>query len=192
MTTGRHAFAAHQLSLHRTVVMVGMMGCGKTAIGRALAQRLEVPFADSDSEIETAANASIAEIFARDGETFFRAREAEVIDRLMTGPPSVLSTGGGAYLSAETRHRVARRGVAVWLDAPLDVLWERVRHKDTRPLLRTPDPRGTLAALWSERTPVYAQAGLRMAVRAGDSIEATTQGVIELLATRPDILEVKP
>ena len=192
MTTGRHEFAAHRMTLHRTVVMVGMMGSGKTAIGRSLAQRLDVPFVDSDTEIETAANATIAEIFSRDGEIFFRAREAEVIDRLLAGPPLVLSTGGGAFLSGETRARVDRRGVAVWLDAPLDLLWERVRHKDTRPLLRTPDPRGTLAALWNERAPVYALAGLRMNVRTGDSIEATTQGVIDLLATRPDILETRP
>ena len=192
MTTGRHEFAAHRMTLHRTVVMVGMMGSGKTAIGRSLAQRLDVPFVDSDTEIETAANATIAEIFSRDGEIFFRAREAEVIDRLLAGPPLVLSTGGGAFLSGETRARVDRRGVAVWLDAPLDLLWERVRHKDTRPLLRTPDPRGTLAALWKERAPVYALAGLRMNVRTGDSIEATTQGVIDLLATRPDILETRP
>lgn len=133
--------------LHRGVVLVGMMGSGKTAVGRALAQRLHVPFLDSDAAIEEAAHATIAEIFARDGEPFFRDREAEVIARLLAGPPAVLSTGGGAFVAERNRAAIAARGVAVWLQADLDTLWERVRHKETRPLLRTADPRGTLARL---------------------------------------------
>jgi shikimate kinase len=175
--------------LLRNVVLVGMMGAGKTAIGRALAARLEVPFLDSDAAIEEAAQASIAEIFARDGEAFFRDREAEVIRRLLSGPPAVLSTGGGAFLSERNRAAIAERGVSVWLDADLDTLWERVRHKDTRPLLRTADPRATLAALHEQRVPFYRLAALQVQVRPGHSIEETTSRVIAALAARPDVLE---
>jgi len=167
--------------LHRTVVLVGMMGCGKTAIGRALSTRLDVAFLDSDHEIEVAAAASIAEIFERDGEPFFREREAEVIDRLLSGPPAILSTGGGAYLATRNRAAIA---------APLDLLWERVRHKDTRPLLRTPDPLATLTEIFHARTPIYREAALRIDVQAGASIEQTTRSVIDCLAADPAILEL--
>ena len=177
-----------KLSLKKTVALVGMMGCGKSAIGRSLAQRFGVPLLDSDGAIEEAAQSSIAEIFARDGEPFFRRREAEVIARLLSGPPGILSTGGGAFLSAETREAIAAKGIAVWLDAPLDLLWERVRHKDTRPLLRTADPYGALRALFDARVPVYAKAGLRVPVRPGASIEETTDQVIAHLRQQPDIL----
>ncbi|MBI1418212.1 MAG: shikimate kinase [Limimaricola sp.] len=176
--------------LHRSVVMVGMMGSGKTAVGRALAQRLGVPFVDSDAEIELAAQATIAEIFARDGEAFFRDREAEVIARLLAGPAGILSTGGGAWLAERNRVAVGRLGVSVWLDAPLALLWDRVRHKDTRPLLRTADPRGTLASLHAARVPFYRLADLRIDVKPDNSIDQTTAQVIAALATRPDILEL--
>lgn len=176
--------------LKRTVVLVGMMGSGKTAVGRALATRLAVPFLDSDAAIEAAANASIPEIFARDGEAFFRDREAEVIARLLTGPPAILSTGGGAFLSERNRAAIAARGVSVWLDADLALLWDRVRHKETRPLLRTSDPQATLARLFAERVPLYRLADLRVAARPAWSIEDTTTRVIETLATRPDVLEM--
>jgi shikimate kinase len=175
--------------LHRTVALVGMMGSGKTAIGRALAARLGVAFLDSDSAIEEAAHATIAEIFARDGEEFFRDREAEVIGRLLSGPPVILSTGGGAFIQERNRLSIAARGVAVWLDVPLDLLWARVKAKDTRPLLRTADPLGTLAALYETRVPVYRLADIRVAAEAGFSIEETTARVIEALLTRPDVLE---
>lgn len=177
------------VKLKRTVVLVGMMGSGKTAIGRALSARLGVPFLDSDNEIEQAAHATIAEIFDRDGETFFRRREAEVIARLLAGPPAILSTGGGAFLAADNRDAIARLGVAVLLDAPLDLLWERVRHKDTRPLLRTDNPRATLTQIYADRAPIYAKAGLRVDVRADFSIEQTTDQVVAVLRQRPDILE---
>ena len=117
------------LTLTRTLVLVGMMGAGKTAIGRAMAQRTGVPFMDSDAEIEAAAQSTIAEIFERDGEAFFRKREAEVIARLLSGPVCVLSTGGGAYLSDQNRAVMAELAVVVWLDAPLSLLWDRVKHK---------------------------------------------------------------
>ena len=124
--------------LAKTVVMVGMMGAGKTAVGTAVARLLGVEFRDSDEEIVLAANRSIAEIFERDGEPFFRARETEVIARLLRGTPCVLSTGGGAFLSEKNRQLLHDVGVSVWLRADLDLLWQRVRHKTTRPLLRSP------------------------------------------------------
>ncbi|MDF1727641.1 MAG: shikimate kinase, partial [Sulfitobacter sp.] len=144
--------------LHKTVVMVGMMGAGKTAVGRALAARLGVPFRDSDAEIEEAANLTIPEIFTRDGETFFRKRESEVIARLLTLSPGVLSTGGGAFLAEANRDLISREGVSLWLDADLDLLWQRVRHKQTRPLLATADPRATLGEIYEARVPIYAKA----------------------------------
>lgn len=175
--------------LKRTVVMVGMMGCGKTAIGRALALQLGVPFLDSDDEIERAANAAITEIFTRDGEAFFRKREAEVIQRLLVGPAGILSTGGGAFLQPQNRDAIDKHGVSVWLDAPLPLLWERVRHKNTRPLLQTDDPLATLTALFEARNPVYAQAGVRIEVQPKASIDQTTTQVIAALSQHPDILE---
>lgn len=178
--------------LLRTVVLVGMMGSGKTAVGRALAQRLEVPFLDSDAAIEEAAKATIAEIFARDGEPFFRDRESEVIARLLSGPPAILSTGGGAFMQERNRRLITERGVSVWLDADVDTLWERVRHKDTRPLLRTADPRGTLAALFAQRVPVYRLADLAVRTEPGFSIEDTAGRVIAALRTRPDVIETTP
>ena len=185
---GRRAKTAAGGVLRRSVVLVGMMGSGKTAIGKALSARLGVPFLDSDAEIETAAQATIAEIFARDGEEFFRDREAEVIARLLTGPAGVLSTGGGAFLAERNRAAIAEHGVAVWLDADVDLLWDRVKHKDTRPLLRTPDPRATLEEIFEVRVPIYAKAGLRVAAERGLSIQDMTDRVIGMLETRPDIM----
>ena len=178
-----------QHHLRKTVVMVGMMGAGKTAVGRALAQLLRVSFMDSDTEIENAANLTVPEIFARDGEDFFRARESEVIARLLSGPARVLSTGGGAFLSETNRRNISKRGVSVWLDADIDLLWSRVRHRDTRPLLRTPDPKGTLRALLEARKDIYAKADLRVPCAPPVSVEAMARRVIERLCTRPDVLE---
>jgi shikimate kinase len=175
--------------LRRTVVMVGMMGAGKTAVGAALARALTVPFLDSDDEIQKAAQRSIAEIFARDGEPFFRARETEVIARLLAGRPCVLSTGGGAFMAETNRLLIAGRGVSVWLRADLELLWNRVRHKTTRPLLRTDNPRETLAALYARRTPVYALADLAVDADAGLSVEEMAQKVLAALAERPGVLE---
>jgi shikimate kinase len=188
---GKFAMAVGQrFHLKRTVVLVGMMGSGKTAIGRALAATLDVPFVDSDAAIEEAAAASIAEIFARDGEAFFRKREAEVLKRLLSGPPGIVSTGGGAFLAEANRAVIAQMGVAVWLDADLKILWERVRHKDTRPLLQTPDPKATLTAIYHERTPIYGLAGLKIDVKENASIEDTMHSVRDTLTSRPDILEI--
>lgn len=174
--------------LRKTVVLVGMMGAGKTAVGKALAAALGVPFLDSDAEIEAAAAMSIAEIFARDGEAFFRNRETEVIDRLLEAGCGVLSTGGGAFLAARNRELISAKGVSVWLNADLPLLWSRVKHKDTRPLLRTDDPHATLKALYDARVPIYAQADLEVMSRPEYSIEMMTQKVLDALATRPDVL----
>ncbi len=175
--------------LKKTVAMVGMMGAGKTAIGTALARRLDVPFLDSDAEIESAANMSIAEIFERDGEPFFRAKENQVIARLLEGDPCILSTGGGAFLRADNREMIAAKGVAVWLRADVDLLWQRVKHKTTRPLLRTADPFATLQELAQTRDPDYSKADLIVDADAAYSIEDMTDQVIEVLLTRPDVLE---
>lgn len=174
--------------LKKTVVLIGMMGAGKTAVGMALSRLLGVPFVDSDEEIERAASMSVAEIFARDGEDFFRARESEVLARLLSGPPCILSTGGGAFLAEANRKAIAARGVAVWLRADLELLWNRVRHKTTRPLLRTPDPKGTLAALLAAREPVYAEAAITVEARPEYSIEQTADKVIRALQAHGEIL----
>lgn len=177
--------------LKKTVVMVGMMGAGKTAVGRALAQKLNVPFRDSDHEIETAANQTVPEIFERDGEAFFRKRETEVIARLLEESPGILSTGGGAFLSETNRDNISKIGVSLWLDADLDLLWNRVRHKATRPLLRTSNPRATLAALFEARVPIYQLSNLSVSCRPSLSIDGMANRVIETLLTRPDVLEKK-
>lgn len=185
---GAGAGQAMGARLKKSVVMVGMMGAGKTAVGMELARLLGVPFLDSDAEIERAANCTVAEIFARDGEAFFRQKEALVIARLLTGAPGVLSVGGGAYLWPATRALIGEKGVAVWLKADLDLLWSRVKRKDTRPLLRTPDPYRTLAELMAVREPAYAEADLVVEARPEASIEATAGMVRAALATRPDVL----
>ena len=175
--------------LKKTVVMVGMMGAGKTAVGTALARLLAVDFLDSDEEITHAADRSIAEIFERDGEAFFRARESEVLARLLRGQPCVLSTGGGAFLAEANRRMIHEAGVSVWLRADLDLLWQRVRHKTTRPLLRTANPRETLRQIHDARVPLYAQADLAVDSLPDLSVEAMAQRVAEAMAQRPDVLE---
>ena len=164
------------------------MGAGKTAVGTALARVLAVDFVDSDEEIVRAADRSIAEIFERDGEAFFRARETEVLARLLRGTPCVLSTGGGAFLSDTNRKLIHDSGVSVWLRADLDLLWHRVRHKATRPLLRTANPRETLATIHHARVPLYAQADLTVDSAADLSVEAMAQRVATALLQRPDVL----
>nr|WP_256372986.1 shikimate kinase [Pseudoruegeria sp. HB172150] len=176
--------------LKKTVVLVGMMGSGKTAVGQALAKILGVPFLDSDNEIVKASNLTIAEVFERYGEPFFRDKETQVITRLLDERPGILSTGGGAFLSADNREVISRRGVAVWLRADVNLLWQRVRHKATRPLLRTPDPFATLKSLCEIREPYYAQAQLVADARADYAIEEMAANVIDVLRQRPDVLEV--
>ena len=148
------------------------------------------PFLDSYSQIFSAANMSIAEIFQRDGEAFFRDRESEVISRLLDARPGVLSTGGGAFLAERNRRMIHERGVSVMLDAGIDLLWNRVKHKDTRPLLRTENPRATLERIYAERAPIYGLADLRVQARAEYAIADMVDEVVRVLATRPDVLEV--
>lgn len=175
--------------LRKTVAMIGMMGAGKTAVGTAVARALGVPFVDSDEEIVKAAQASIAEIFERDGEPFFRARETEVLGRLLRGRPCILSTGGGAYLSETNRALISEAGVAVWLRADLDLLWQRVRYKTTRPLLRTDNPRETLRKLYEARVPLYGLADLVVDAAPDLSVDGMAERVIAALRGRPDVLE---
>lgn len=144
----------------RSIVLVGLMGCGKSSIGRRLAGAMELPFVDADDEIERSAHKSIPEIFADHGEQYFRAGERKVIARLLRNGPQVLATGGGAFMNAETRAAIASAGISVWLRAELDVLVRRVAKRDDRPLLKQGNPTQIMQALMTERYPVYAGADL--------------------------------
>ena len=176
-------------TLKKTVAMVGMMGAGKTAVGKAVAAQLGVPFLDSDAEIERAANMTIPEIFERDGEPFFREKEAQVINRLLEADPCILSTGGGAFLAGRNRLAMSTKGVSVWLNADIDVLWSRVKHKDTRPLLKTANPLETLTNIYNARIPVYRLADITVNSLSDISIEDMASRVIDALSARPDIIE---
>ena len=150
----------------RSIVLVGMMGVGKSSVGRRLAARLSIPFIDADAEIEKAAGMSIADIFARHGEADFRSGEARVIARLLEGGPQVLAAGGGAFMNADTRAATRMKAVSIWLSADLDVLMRRVgKRKSERPLLQTADPAETLRRLLAEREPIYALADLTVKSR---------------------------
>lgn len=172
--------APTSLSLPRTVALVGLMGAGKSAIGRRLAHRLGLPFVDADDEIERAAGCTIAEFFERFGETEFRAGERRVIARLLEGPTHVLSTGGGAYIDPETRTLMRDKALTVWLRAELDVLFDRVKKRAHRPLLRQGDPREILGRLMDQRYPIYAEADLVVESTAQPA-DRTTEQVIEAL-----------
>ncbi len=166
--------------LDRTLVMVGLMGAGKSAIGKRLAQALSLPFVDADKEIEEAAGCTIPEIFARFGEPAFRDGERRVITRLLDGPPCVLATGGGAFMDDTTRAKIKHSGLSIWLRAELDTLVRRTARRNNRPLLNAGDPREILAKLMAVRYPVYAEADL--AVDSADAPpEITTQRVIDAL-----------
>lgn len=149
----------------RSIVFVGLMGAGKTAIGRKVAEALHLPFVDSDHEIETASRMTIPELFERYGEQEFRALEQRVIHRILETGPRVLSTGGGAFMNAQTRELIAEHAVSVWLKAGIDVLFARVSKKQNRPLLKTENPRATLERLMDERYPVYAEANVTVPTR---------------------------
>jgi shikimate kinase len=157
----------------RSLVLVGLMGAGKSTVGRRLAQHLQLPFRDADHEIESAAGMSIPDIFSIHGEDYFRDGEKRVIARLLQEGPMVLATGGGAFMNEETRQRVAESGISIWLRADLEVLMRRVRKRTTRPLLQNPDPEGTMRRLMETRYPVYATADLTV-----DSHEAPHDRVV--------------
>jgi shikimate kinase len=176
----RRALANH-LQPSRSIVLVGLMGAGKTKIGRRLAVRLNLPFFDSDEEIEAAAGETIDEIFANRGEAVFRDGERRVIARLLQGPVHVLSTGGGSFMDPATRRIIAARGVSVWLRAELDVLFTRVSRRSNRPLLKRPDPRGVLAELIERRHPIYAEADITVDSGEGPP-DATASRAIAALA----------
>lgn len=149
----------------RSVVLVGMMGAGKSSVGRRVALRLGIPFVDADTEIEKAAGMAISDIFAVRGEAEFRAGEARVILRLLEGGPQVMATGGGAFLNPDTRAAIGAKGISVWLRAEFDVLMKRIRRRQDRPLLKTADPVATVRKLLEEREPVYALADLAVQSR---------------------------
>jgi shikimate kinase len=149
----------------RSVVLVGMMGAGKSSVGRRVALRLGIPFVDADTEIEKAAGMAITDIFAIRGEAEFRAGEARVILRLLEGGPQVLATGGGAFINPDTRAAIAAKGISIWLKAEPDVLMKRIKRRQDRPLLHTADPAATLRKLLEEREPVYALADLTVQSR---------------------------
>jgi shikimate kinase len=176
----------------RSVVLVGMMGVGKSSIGRRLATRLGIPFVDADAEIEKAAGMSISDIFARDGEAYFRSGEARVIARLLDSGPQVLATGGGAFMNEATRAAIKTKGVSIWLSAEFDVLMRRIaKRKNERPMLQTDDPEETLRQLIAVRDPVYALADLTVQSREvpHDSIVAeiatALAGFLNVAAERP-------
>ena len=168
------------LSVPRTIALVGLMGAGKSAIGKRLAARLCLPFVDADDEIERAAGCTIAEFFERRGEAEFRAGERRVISRLLAGPLQVLSTGGGAYMDPETRALMRDHALTVWLRADLDVLYDRVKRRGHRPLLSNGEPREILARLMAQRYPVYAEADLVVESTAQPA-DLTTEQVIDAL-----------
>jgi shikimate kinase len=167
----------------RSIVLVGMMGVGKSSIGRRLGARLGIPFVDADTEIEAAAGMSIADIFARHGEADFRSGEARVIARLLDGGPKVLATGGGAVMNPDTRAGIKAKGVSIWLSADFDVLMRRIsKRKNDRPLLQTADPAATLRALLAERAPVYAEADLTVQSREVPHEAIVTEMMKQLIA----------
>ncbi len=173
----------------RSIVLTGMMGVGKSSIGRRLAARLGVPFVDADAEIEKSANMSIADVFARHGEDYFRSGEARVIARLLDSGPQILASGGGAVMNADTRAAIKARGVSIWLKADFDVLMRRIaKRKHERPMLHTDDPAETLRQLLITREPVYALADLTVQSREvpHDAI------VAEIMRALTDFLDASP
>jgi shikimate kinase len=167
--------------LHRTLVLVGLMGVGKSAVGKRVALRLGLPFVDADQAIEAAAGCSVPDIFEHYGEAEFRDLERRVIARLLSDPPHVLSTGGGAFIDPATRALVRERALSLWLRADLDVLVARTARRQNRPLLKTGEPRAVLAALMQARDPIYAEADL--SVESGDfPIDHTVEQVVAAIA----------
>jgi shikimate kinase len=170
--------------LDRPVVLVGLMGVGKSTVGRRLAKRLGLSFVDSDAEIEDAAGYPAAEIFERYGESDFRDGERRLVARLIEGDVRVIATGGGAYVDPRTRKLLNERAITVWLDAPVDILAERTARRDTRPLLRTSDPKDTLAKLSEQRRPAYEEAHIHIKSGAGahkDVVDAIVRALEDFL-----------
>lgn len=180
LASPHQASTIHDRLGDRVVVFVGLMGAGKTAIGRKVAQALQLPFVDSDHEIETVSRMTVPELFERYGEPEFRALEQRVIERLLREGPRVVSTGGGAFMNAQTREAIAEHGISIWLKADLDLLMERVAKKQNRPLLKNADPRAIMAKLMADRYPVYALADVTVATRDAKR-ELITEEVLQAL-----------
>lgn len=174
---------APSLKTDLPIVLVGLMGVGKSTVGRRLAARLGVPFVDADNEIEAAAGLTISEIFERYGEPYFRDGERRVIARLIDGNPKVIATGGGAFIQEDTRALILDRALAIWLDADIDVLASRVSRRDTRPLLRNKDPRKVLSELAAVRNPVYALAPVHVRSQPSPH-ELTVDAILRVLDER--------
>jgi shikimate kinase len=172
------------MALRRSIVLVGLMGAGKTSVGKRVAAQLAVGFIDSDSEIAEAAGMSIPEIFAQLGEPAFRDGERRVISRLLAGPPCILATGGGAFIEPRTRAEIAAHGTSVWIRADLALLWDRVRGRPGRPLLATADPRAVLADLDRKRAPFYGLADVIVDSRRGASHDTMAALIIEAVRER--------
>ena len=176
--------------LARPIALVGLMGCGKTTVGGRLAGLLGAPFKDADAEIVAAAGMSIPEIFENLGEPAFRSGEERVIARLLTEPPMIIATGGGAYMSDATRAAIREAGAAIWLHADLDTLLERTGRRDTRPLLKNGDPRKILSDLMDQRYPVYAEADIRVESTASGAADSVAEAIMTALeahdAAHPD------
>ncbi len=170
----------------RMIVLVGLMGAGKSCVGRRVAQRINVPFVDADAEVETAAGCSIADIFTQYGEEAFRDGERRVIARLLEGPPAVLATGGGAFMDDETRRLILNGSTSIWLRADLDTLVSRTAGRSHRPLLNEGEPREILAKLIEQRYPIYAEADI-IVDTGSDSATVTCDRVIDALASRQNI-----
>ena len=175
--------------LKKTVALVGMMGSGKSAIGKVIASILDVPFVDADVEIEKAAKLSIPEIFERHGEKFFRDKEGQVIERLLKDKPFILATGGGAFINDNIRTSIKNHSVSVWLNADVETLWKRVKHKSTRPLIRTGNPKKTLINIYKERIETYSLADLIIESNGTSSLEKMANRVITSLLDRNDLVE---
>ena len=173
----------------RSIVLVGIMGVGKSTIGKRLSQYLDIPFVDADKEIEKAAGMDIQDIFDQFGEEAFRSGEKKVIKRLMTEGQKILATGGGAFMNEEIREDIAESGVSVWLNADLEILMKRVQRRANRPLLKTEDPEATMVALLEERNPVYALSDIHIESRTV-SRDVIAGEVVDLLAEKlPEIAE---
>ena len=173
----------------RAIVLVGLMGAGKTSVGRRLAEKMDLPFVDADHEIEVAAGKTVAEIFADDGEDYFREGERRVIARLLENGCQVLATGGGAYMNQETRDSIKQHAVSIWLKADLDILLKRVTKRNDRPLLRSEDPADVLKRLIDLRYPVYAQADVTVEsrdVQHGQMVNDVIQALAAWLGLKVD------
>lgn len=166
-----------------SLVLIGLMGAGKSAVGRRLAASLDLPFTDADSEIEAAAGQSIGEIFAEHGEAYFRTGERKVIARLLENGPQVLATGGGAYMDPDTRAAIKAHGISIWLKANLRVLMKRVGRRDNRPLLQVDNPETVMKKLMAERNPVYAQADITVESKEAPH-EVMVSSIIDALSSR--------